>query len=359
MPKEPATPIVSKIVLEKINRALLLRAAIRAADTDVLRIVDGRGDGFDNLAIDDFAGHWLVETRENLLPEWLEAMNQESGKNGKSGNDELSFPDFLISRLNFCGVPKPKSIYWKKLGEKESPVWIAGKKLEQPFVVRENGIKYWIDFNAGYSQGIFPDQRENRLALRQAVGRLCETPSAAPGVSQKRPTVLNCFAYTCAFGVSGAIGGAGTVNLDLSKRYLEWGKRNYALNDIDPAQHDFIYGDVLEWLKRFRKKGRAFDIILLDPPTFSRNEKGAVFTIESGFGPLVREAEKVLSPGGVLFCSTNQRGLGTPEFRRLISSGLENPSAWKWQSSPMPPDFSGEAYLKTWWLQSPEQRAVD
>lgn len=325
------------------------RADIRAAETDALRIVDGRGDGFDDLAIDDFAGHWLVETRGAHFPEWMDTNLEirKSGKEKSASSDSL--PDFLISRFVFPGVVEPESIYWKKLGEKESPVWIAGKKLEQPFVVRENGIRFWIDFNAGYSQGIFLDQRDNRLALRQAVGRLCETPDAA---SQRRPTVLNCFAYTCAFGVSAALGGAATVNLDLSKRYLEWGRRNYALNGIDPGQHDFIFGDVSEWLKRFRKKGRLFDIVLLDPPTFSRNEKGAVFTVGSGFGPLVREAESVLNPGGVLFCSTNQRGLGAPEFRRLISSGLESPSAWEWRSSPMPPDFSGEAYLKTWWLKS-------
>lgn len=319
--------------LEKLNRALQKRAAIRAADTDALRIVEGRGDGFDDLAIDDFAGHWLAETRGNHLPAWIEAMNKERRKAGNGENEVLPFSD----------LRQPESVHWKKLGKMESPVWIAGKKPEQSFVVRENGVKYWIDFNAGCSQGIFLDQRDNRLALRKIA---------------RDKTVLNCFAYTCAFGVSAALGGAATVNLDLSKRHLEWGKRNYALNGTDPGQHDFICGDVFDWLKRFRKKGRAFDIILLDPPTFSRNEKGAVFTIKSGFGPLVHEAATLLNPGGVLFCSTNQRGLGAPEFRRLIGSGLENPSAWKWQSSPMPPDFLGEAYLKTWWLQHRKQDAV-
>jgi 23S rRNA (cytosine1962-C5)-methyltransferase len=293
-------------MLEQLNHVLLARSAVRATDTDALRIVDGEGDGFDDLAIDDFAGRWLVQTRADHFPEWLK------------------------------NAPQPQSIYWKKLGEKESPQWIAGEKLGQPFVVCENGIKYWIDFDSGYSQGIFLDQRDNRLALRKMAGG---------------KTVLNCFAYTCAFGVSAAIGGGNTVNLDLSKRYLEWGRRNYALNGIDPGQHDFIYGDVADWIRRFHKKERKFDIILLDPPTFSRNEKGVVFTMETGFGPLVGAASAILNPGGTIFCSTNQRTLSAANFRSLIASGLENPASWKPRPSPMPRDFRGEPYMKTWWVQ--------
>lgn len=291
-------------MLEKLHRAIAqpARAAIRAAETDALRIVDGPGDGFKDLIVDDFAGNWLVETRG-------------------------PFPDWLTD------APQPQSVYWKQLGDKESPRWICGVRQEEPFVVSENRLKYWIDFASGYSQGIFLDQRDNRLALRK--------------MAQSK-TVLNTFAYTCAFGVSAAAGGGDTMNLDLSKRYLEWGKRNYALNGIaTAAPHDFIFGDVADWLKRFRKKGRKFDIILLDPPTFSRNEKGAVFTIEDGFTALVREAAALLNPGGTLFCSTNQRSLGAADFRWLITDGLDDPQQWELRPAPMPADFSGEDYLKT------------
>jgi 23S rRNA (cytosine1962-C5)-methyltransferase len=292
-------------MLEKFDLATHFRDAVRKTDTDALRIIDGEGDGFGDLAVDDFAGHWLVETRGGHFPEWLK------------------------------GAPQPRSIHWKKLGDKKTPQWVAGEKLAEPFVVRENGIKYWIDFNAGYSQGIFLDQRDNRFALRKI----------APG-----KTVLNCFSYTCAFGLSAAVGGANTVNLDLSKRYLDWGRRNYALNGINLQRHDFIYGDVIEWLKRFYKKGRFFDIVLLDPPTFSRNEKGAVFTVESGFGMLVNEAAAILNPQGTIFCSTNQRSISPAEFRQLVSGGLKNDRGWKIKAGAMPSDFCAEAYLKTLWL---------
>ena len=334
-------------MLEKLHRAIAhpARAAIRAADTNALRIVDGPGDGFDDLAIDDFAGHWLVESRSAEPPAWLfgkAAENLEIRKSGKEGAASPALPDFLISRFNSFGIPLPVSLYWKRLGDKESPRWIAGERVGEPFEIRENGVRYWIDFASGYSQGIFLDQRDNRLALRHA----------AAG-----KTVLNTFAYTCAFGVSSAHASASeTVNLDLSKRYLDWGRRNYELNGIPPARpHDFIHGDTLDWLRRFRKKGRLFDIVILDPPTFSRNEKGAVFTIGESFAPLVRAAAEVLAPGGMIFCSTNQRSLTPAAFRALILEGLDTTARWHLHPAPMPGDFPGEQYLKAMWVRGGEE----
>jgi len=90
---------------------------------------------------------------------------------------------------------------------KAAPARIEGEEAGEPFEAMENGMRFLIDFRAGYSQGIFLDQRENRM----------ETRWRARGLR-----VLNCFAYTCAFGVAAALGGAETVNIDLSKRYLEW-----------------------------------------------------------------------------------------------------------------------------------------
>ena len=76
------------------------------------------------------------------------------------------------------------------------------------------------------------------------------------------------------------------------------GPENDRLNGLDPEAHDFIYGDTLNWLQRFARKGRRFDLVILDPPTFSRDKEGRVFTIENGFAELVRAAEAVLAPGG-------------------------------------------------------------
>src|SRR4030095_11402312 len=96
-------------------------------------------------------------------------------------------------------------------------------------------------------------------------------------------TVLNTFAYTCGFSVCAALAGARTTSIDLSRKYLEWGKRNFLLNGLDPNQHDFIYGDVFDWLRRLEKKGRLFEVLLLDPPTFSQSKGHGVFQAEKHF----------------------------------------------------------------------------
>ncbi len=292
------------VMLDQLEVALRLRRRIRENDTDALRIVDGRGDGFEDLEIDDFAGHWLVQTRRRGLPDWLKWADA-------------------------------RSIYWKRLGDKTAPRWIAGQRVTKPFEVMENGLRFLIDFESGYSQGIFLDQRDNRAALRTlAAGK----------------TVLNCFAYTCGFGVAAAAGGGITSNIDLSKRSLDWGQRNYELSGLLSTTHDFICGDVFEWLRRFEKKRRQFDIVILDPPTFSRNSKGKVFRVEDDLSWLVKHAVAVLSPGGRIFCSTNQRSLRPEEFRGIVFRGLSDPKQWKFQPAGMPKDFRGEQYLKSGWL---------
>jgi 23S rRNA (cytosine1962-C5)-methyltransferase len=260
----------------------------------------------EGIEIDDFAGRWLVQTREGVFPEWLR------------------------------GAEGVRSIYWKQLGGgKEAPVWVEGEEAREPFEVMENGMRFWIDFTAGYSQGIFLDQRDNRADTRRKAKGL---------------RVLNCFAYTCGFGVAAALGGAETVNIDLSKRYLEWARRNYELNEVGPEGHEFIYGDTLNWLERFARKGRRFDMVILDPPTFSRDKQGKVFTVEGGFAGLVKASEAVLTEEGVLFCSTNQRTLTPEGFRRLISQGLARPGGWRMEEGRMPADFTGERYLKACWV---------
>lgn len=312
---------MQSVKLPLLARAIARRTALRdgpEGGTDAIRIVDGRADGFDDLEIDDFAGHWLAGTRGDAPPHWLRE----------------SFSSQLPSLL---GKHAPVSIYWKKLAaKKEPPQWIAGDKINVPFTVRESGVRYWIDFEAGYSQGLFLDQRVNRRDLRsRAAGR----------------SVLNCFAYTCAFGLCAALGDAArTVNVDLSRRYLDWGKRNYTLNSLDPGAHEFLHGDVAGWLARFERKDRRFDIIVLDPPTFSRDDRGRIFTVESGFSALLRAALRILAPDGEILCSTNQRSLTLDAFKKLIACGLDKPFSWRIDPMEMPPEFPNEPYLKSCWV---------
>ena len=303
------------------TRALRRRDALRAdGGTDALRLLDGAGDGaaFAGLFIDDFAGRWLVQTTRpgQTPPEFLRALTADLA---------------------------PLSIYWKRLDSRDQhqqpPVHWSGEPVPEPFTVREHGLRYRIDFQGGYSQGIFLDQRGNRFALRQLM-----RPGAA---------LLNCFAYTCAFSVAAASGGAQTTSVDLSRRSLDWGKENFRLNGLDPETgHEFFAGDVFEHLRRFGKRGRRFDAVALDPPTFSRDRQGRVFRVEDDFGELAALAAPLLAPGGAMLCSSNARTLTAPGFRRLILDALPGgPGSWQTEPAPMPPDFTGEHYLQACWVR--------
>jgi 23S rRNA (cytosine1962-C5)-methyltransferase len=293
--------------IEKILAAIDKRRSLRSPDTNAIRLVDGSGDGLVDLIIDDFAGRWLMQT--------------------KSG----STPAVLPSSLGY------QSLYWKRMHQTEraAPILLAGTPADLPFLILEDGRLFEIDFHAGCSQGIFLDQRTNRAKLSTlAAGK----------------TVLNTFAYSCAFGVAAAAAGATTTNLDLSRQSLEWGKRNYQFNHLDLAKHDFIYGDVFDWLGRFSRRGRQFDIIILDPPTFSRNRQSKIFRVETDYGSLIQLTLHCLEPDGVLLCCTNSRTLTHETFRKILRQAITG--RCKIESSPMPPDFTGEQYLKSFWVKT-------
>jgi 23S rRNA (cytosine1962-C5)-methyltransferase len=293
------------IPTEKILVAAEKRHSIRTGQTNAVRLLDGSGDGFPGLTIDDFAGHWMVQTQDEREPKF----------------------DPNLGYL---------SLYWKPMlkAGRTDVKHLAGATLQEPFCVLESGLQFEIDFRAGYSPGLFLDQRTNRDQLR----------NLARGM-----TFLNTFSYTCAFGVAAAVGGASTVNLDLSRHYLDWGKRNYEINQIGLEHHDFIFGDVFDWLGRFQRRGRKFDIIVLDPPTFSRDRKSKVFKIQEDYGELASLACKCLNKNGRLFCSTNFRGMTFNEFLRILRTAIDRP--FKALAGSMPPDFTGDKYLKSIWME--------
>jgi len=295
-------------MLSLLQNAVAKRATLLDSQTNAARLIDGSGDGLPGLILETFAGRWLISTAgDHLAPAVREWVRDQ-------------------------GI----SCYWKRLDQhqKESPRYLSGGECLEPFLIRENDMSSEISFHSGYSQGIFLDQRDNRLEVRKRM---------APG---KR--LLNTFAYTGAFSVAAALAGAETTTLDLSQPYLDWAKRNFSHNQLDPAAHHFCKGDTFHWLRRFAKQGRKFDGIVLDPPTFSRDEKGSVFRVEQDFGELAALAAELLTADGWLLCSTNCRNLALNDFQRQLRSAIHRPL--NSQHAPMPGDFSGDAYLKSVWL---------
>ena len=298
-------------MIQRINRSSELRSTLPLGDTDAYRLVDGAGDGIPGIYLENLAGRYLFSSEGPATPSAL---------------------------LSWAGEHPHLPSYWKRLDQqdRESPTHLAGPPQETPFEVRECGARFLVSLQSGYSQGIFLDQRDNRARVRAR---------CSPG-----HTVLNTFAYTGSFSVSAALGGASTTTLDLSQPYLDWAGKNLTLNGIDPASHHFCKGDTFHWLRRFAKQGRRFTGLILDPPTFSRDDRGRVFRAERDYDSLVALASKCLSPGGWLLCTTNCRRLPEAAFARMVSSSL--PRGVRLESHPMPPDFTGTPYLKTLFVET-------
>jgi 23S rRNA (guanine2445-N2)-methyltransferase / 23S rRNA (guanine2069-N7)-methyltransferase len=157
--------------------------------------------------------------------------------------------------------------------------------------VHEGGCRFLVNFTDYLDTGLFLDHRPTRQLLREL----------APGKH-----FLNLFAYTGAATVYAAAGGArATTTVDLSQVYLDWAQRNLALNGFSGAQHELVRADCLEWLQRER---RRFDLIFLDPPTFSTSKRmEATFDVQRDHVPLLRTAAGLLASGGVLIFSNNNR----------------------------------------------------
>lgn len=280
--------------------------------TNAFRLINGTSTNalYKNLYIDVFDQVLLVSTRERGIPQ------------------------SLTHELHACGLP----VFRKKLEQtdKAPPTPLFGDCPSTPFIILENGVQFIIKMSAGYSQGIFLDQRDNRLRVRQR--------------TTNGSSILNCFAYTGAFSVAAAMGGATTTTLDLAQPCLDWARENFIANGIDHTKHFFCKGDAFHWLDRFTKQGRQFDGIILDPPTFSRDKNGKTFSVIKDYTHLFEFASKCLAPGGWILCTTNCRKLSLQQFLSTIEQAKPCHPIQKISSLEMPGDFTGDFYLKSLWV---------
>lgn len=162
----------------------------------------------------------------------------------------------------------------------------------QFLLVEEQGMKFQVNFTDYLDTGLFLDHRPMRARLRRA----------AEG---KR--FLNLFCYTGSATVSAAAGGARhTVSVDLSNTYLDWAARNFELNALSTASHQLVSADCRTWLAEAANARASFDLIYLDPPTFSNSKRmSGVLDTQRDHAELIEQCLKLLAPEGLLVFSTN------------------------------------------------------
>ena len=310
--------------------------------TNAFRLIHGASDNWPG---------WFVEKLGDYL------LSQSEAPLSAKQQEELAWLAKKFSSRGAYHKILSRHVRQSKVAD-ASPQLVLGEAAPERFEILENGVRYEMSFSEGYSVGLFLDQRDNRRRfLTGHVAADFELFNSKFKIQNSKFEVLNCFAYTCGFSVAAAKAGARTTSLDLSKKYLEWGKRNFALNGLDPAAHDFIYGDTFDWLRRLAKKGRAFDAIVLDPPTFSQSKEHGTFRADKDYDKLVTAALPVLKRGGVLLASTNAADWPPEEFLADVEAAVRGAKRKILQRHyiPQPPDFpisrAEPAYLKTVWLR--------
>jgi 23S rRNA (cytosine1962-C5)-methyltransferase len=292
--------------VEALDRALrralerrwgLGRAASGARATTAFRLLNEEGDATPRLAVDVY-GDWLVAQVHAGDGPWSDASRQEGVLDALAG-------------LGFDGVylkvrPKQANVLVDTRREEVAPrLPVRGVAAPDEIEILEEGCPNLVRLGDGLSTGLFLDQRDNRRRLR----------GVASGQS-----VANLFAYTCGFSLAAALGGARrTVSVDASVAALERGRAGFVhAGVLDEAAHTFVAMDAFAWLERADKRKELFDIVVLDPPSYSALKRGARFVADKDYAGLAAAALRILGPRGRLLACTNHRGISPARFRKIL-----------------------------------------
>jgi len=229
------------------------------------RLCNGKADGLDGLVIDRYGTHYQIQFFNQNFIECERELIQIL-KNNFS-------PEFIAVKYRF----------------NHSRIKAAFGDISQT-VVEENGCKFSVDLLDTINPGLFLDMREARLFFAGCCAG---------------KEVLNLFAYTCSFGVYARKNGAvKVVNVDISRKNLNKGKKNFELNGIAPLPGEFFCGSSEEYINWAVKKGKKFGAIAIDPPSFAKNGKNT-FGVAKDLKNLAAKAVSLLENGGTLLLATN------------------------------------------------------
>ncbi len=227
----------------------------------------------------------------------------------------------------------PRNQIFTKQRQQQKGDWQyqAAESVEKDhyFSVNENERQFWVNLQDYLDTGLFLDHRKVRAFI-------------AEKAAGKR--LLNLFCYTASISVYAATAGAvSSCNLDMSRTYLDWAKRNFSLNQIDLNQHEFIREDCFQWFEKAQAEKRQFDLIFLDPPTFSNSKKmDKDLDIQKDHPWLIEQCLKLLTKDGELIFSNNFQ-----KFKMEFSSD-DNVSVKEISSLTQSPDFNRHNLHRCW-----------
>jgi 23S rRNA (cytosine1962-C5)-methyltransferase len=324
-PDAPGVPLPPDVALARFSAALERRAALLAdPQTNVARLCNGATDGLAGLVVERLGEVLVAQLHEGRL-----ALTEDTVQMLCASARQSTFAR-AVYRKQF---PKDRSAALARLAQlhADPQPWL-GEPVPAEIPVREHGVTFLVRPYDGYATGLFLDHRTQRVCARElAAGR----------------RVLNAFAYTCGFAVAATLGGAATtVNVDVSKKYLEWGKRNLAANGIDLAAHRFLAADIFDYYRRALRQQHRFDYIILDPPSFGRAKRPQrTFSITADLERLVAGALALLQSGGYLQVSVNHGPTSVARLEQVARAACGAAGRpCRVLAPPVPPaDFRGDA----------------
>jgi 23S rRNA (cytosine1962-C5)-methyltransferase len=280
----------------RIQTAVDLRRCHAGIDegTTAYRLVNGEGDGLPGLTVDRYGDYLMVQIYCNG---WRAHLKLITGV-----LQEVLAPAGIYEKARPQKTRELEAVSDSKCYGR----LLAGTAAPASLEVLENGLTFLISLENGLNTGLFLDQRQNRrdLMIRSAGKR-----------------VLNLFAYTGAFSVAAAAAGASLVtSVDASPGYTEWAKANFGANRLNPKRHEFIVGDCLKVLADLGRQNNRYDIILMDPPSFSTTAKSR-FTTRGGTSDIVAAALPLLSRGGLMITSSNHQKVDLADYLKELRRG--------------------------------------
>ena len=262
-------PIDAAFFHQKISEAWAYRQQL--GYTENCRLVFGEADGLPALIIDKFNDYFVLQTLSLGIEQWKTA---------------------IVDAIN--AIFKPKGIYERNDVPVRELEGLEQKKdfLSDPFpteiIIQENGLQFYVDIEHGQKTGYFLDQQDNRRAIQHIV---------------KGADVLGAFTYTGTFEIHAAHYGAKSVlGIDISENAVAQANRNAALNKLDRIVK-FEAMNAFDVLKNWGKEGRKYDVVMLDPPAFTKN-RSSIEKAVTGYKEINLRGMKMINNGGFLVTSS-------------------------------------------------------
>jgi 23S rRNA (guanine2445-N2)-methyltransferase / 23S rRNA (guanine2069-N7)-methyltransferase len=263
----------------------------------------------------------------DIYGEWVHVQEYKAPDTVEPEKAEARLSQVLTVLREVIGVPEGRIFLKVRRRQRGKAQYVKRGNKGVFQEVAENDCRFLVNFTDYIDTGLFLDQRMTRTLIRDLAGG-------------KR--FLNLFCYTGTATVVAARGGAqSTTSVDASRVYLDWARRNLALNGLSLDRHFFYQADVLTWL---RDENRSYDLIFVDPPTFSNSKRlQSVLDVQRDHVRLIRSAAKVLKRDGTIVFSSNYR-----KFKMDVE-GLKGFRVEDLSTITLPPDFEKRPRMHHCW----------